>query len=265
MKDSKQIIIVSDIDGTIMDHQYSLYPVMDTINELKSNKIPIVFCTSKTSQEVLKIRAEADINDPYIVENGGAIYSSKNNSFFPFEQYILGKSVNDLLPIFSKISRDINFDLIKFSDLSFNEIHKLTGLNKKNIELAIDREWSVPFLNPPERLKSDLYNSCSKYNVSIYQGNLMSHLVSNNCNKGIAVKTLINISNMNDVKVIALGDSQNDISFLDVADISIVVPGINGINKALKSGVDKGKYIVAPDVNGFGWSKIISRLVLDRF
>jgi len=68
------IWVVSDVDGTLMDHSYDLTPAKDTIKLLQEISIPVILCTSKTASEVKVIRNELNLTDPYIVENGAAIY-----------------------------------------------------------------------------------------------------------------------------------------------------------------------------------------------
>ena len=72
--------IVTDIDGTLMDHNYDLTPALSTIKMLKGNGIPVIPCTSKTAAEVRSLRKEIGLEDPYIVENGGAVYGSKSST-----------------------------------------------------------------------------------------------------------------------------------------------------------------------------------------
>jgi len=55
------------------------------------------------------------------------------------------------------------------------------------------RHWSMPFLNPPSYLEEKI-NICSKkFNVDIFKGNRMSHLLSAKSNKGKAINALKNI------------------------------------------------------------------------
>ena len=74
MIENSSIWVVSDVDGTLMDHSYDLSPAKETIKKLQQLSIPVILCTSKTASEVKVIRKELDLTDPYIVENGAAIY-----------------------------------------------------------------------------------------------------------------------------------------------------------------------------------------------
>ena len=74
MIENSSLWVVSDVDGTLMDHSYDLTPAKETIKKLQKLSIPVILCTSKTASEVKVIRRELDLKDPYIVENGAAIY-----------------------------------------------------------------------------------------------------------------------------------------------------------------------------------------------
>jgi HAD-superfamily hydrolase, subfamily IIB len=74
MIENSSIWVVSDVDGTLMDHSYDLSPGKETIKKLQKLSIPVILCTSKNAFEVKVIRKELNLRDPYIVENGAAIY-----------------------------------------------------------------------------------------------------------------------------------------------------------------------------------------------
>ena len=99
---NSSIWVVSDVDGTLMDHSYDLTPAKETIKLLQKLSIPVILCTSKTASEVKVIRKELNLTDPYIVENGGAIYGeslSKVNG-----EIILGEKYKKLENILRSIS-----------------------------------------------------------------------------------------------------------------------------------------------------------------
>jgi len=67
-------VVFTDIDGTIVDENYSYKGALPALKLLKRKKIPLVFCTSKTRAEIEVYRDELGIKDPFISENGGAIF-----------------------------------------------------------------------------------------------------------------------------------------------------------------------------------------------
>src|SRR4030042_950735 len=73
MKD--RILVFTDLDGTLLDHRtYSFEPARPALRIMRESDIPLIICTSKTRAEVQEIRAALGNIDPFIVENGGAIF-----------------------------------------------------------------------------------------------------------------------------------------------------------------------------------------------
>ena len=66
MIENSSFWIVSDVDGTLMDHSYDLTPAKETIKILQKISVPVILCTSKTAAEVKVIRNELNLTDPYI-------------------------------------------------------------------------------------------------------------------------------------------------------------------------------------------------------
>ena len=259
-KKNQPIWIVTDVDGTLMDHKYDLTPALDTIALLKKNKIPIILCTSKTASEVRQIRSEIGIRDPFIVENGGAIYGYSLDSDSEWE-LILGRNYKELRGILNQISKDIEYELRPLNELKLIEIKELTGLDDEQISLALDRHWSVPFLTPPDQYTDKLVKLKTKYGVNIYKGNRMSHLLDKNSHKGKAINKLKEFLGIKSVYVIALGDSQNDLPLLNAADLAIVIPGINGPNKSLEPELQRENFLLAPQSHAVGWSISINNIL----
>ena len=260
MKNSR-IWIVTDVDGTLMDHSYDLTPAKETIIKLKRLKIPVILCTSKTASEVKVIQNDLGISDPFIVENGAAIYS---NSFREGSwEIVLGESYQKLELILKKLSKDIGFKLIPLNDLSDSEANSLTGLSGNSLTLMRDRHWSMPFLNPPDQLEENLKKLCNKYGVVIFRGNRMSHLLSKNSSKGEAIKKLKEYYENNNVKIIGLGDSPNDLPLLKESDYRVVISGTNGPNKKLLDELDDMDYFISKEPHGIGWQKEVKKILIN--
>ena len=260
MNNKNPIWVVTDVDGTLMDHNYDLTPALETISLLKKKKIPLIPCTSKTSAEVRHLRNQIGINDPFIVENGGAIYGNKKDSQDEWK-IILGKSFNELRLSLDLISKELSYKLTALNDLNYKQIQELTGLKGDSISKAIAREWSVPFLTPPKPYIEKMNQIANKNHLNIYQGNRMSHLLGNGSHKGKALKELKIFMNEPNANVIALGDSPNDIPLLEVAEIAVVVPGPTGPHSCFLQGIEKGDYLLAPYSHSEGWASIVSDLI----
>ena len=259
MINNSKIWIVSDVDGTLMDHFYDLTPAKETITWLQRLGIPVILCTSKTKSEVKIIRDDLNLKDPYIVENGGAIYGEYSDG--KEWKIILGKSYKILEEILNNLSDNINFKLRPLNTLSDDEATNLTGLQGDSLNLMRDRHWSMPFLNPPDTFDEDLKRLCEIYDVDIFRGNRMSHLLSKNSNKGIAIKTLLNKNKNLNVQIIGLGDSPNDLPLLMNSNYKIIISGIKGPNQLLLNQLKGNEFCISKKPHGYGWKEEVYKLV----
>ena len=262
MIENSSLWVVSDVDGTLMDHSYDLTPAKETIKTLQKLSIPVILCTSKTAAEVKVIRQELNLTDPYIVENGAAIYGESLQKVNG--KIILGKKYETLEEILNLISKEIDYKLIPLNNLADSEATELTGLKGNSLTLMRDRHWSMPFLNPPVFLEEKINICCKKFNVNIFKGNRMSHLLSTKSNKGIAINALKEYSNIQNIEIIGLGDSPNDLPLLLNSDIKIVIPGIDGPNLNLLNQLKDFEFILASEPNGYGWKTEINKLINKR-
>ena len=259
MIENSTLWIVSDVDGTLMDHSYDLTPAKETIKLLQELSIPVILCTSKTAAEVKVIRKQLNLTDPYIVENGAAIYGESLNKVNG--EIILGEKYEILENILNNISNEINYDLQPLNNISDQEATELTGLEGHSLELMRDRHWSMAFLNPPVTKEEDINICCKRFNVEIFRGNRMSHMLSINSNKGKAIKALLKYSNNPNIKIIGLGDSPNDLPLLLNSDYKIVIPSPGGPNLKLVNKLKGYEFTIASEPNGFGWKNEINNLI----
>ena len=259
MIENSSLWVVSDVDGTLMDHSYDLTPAKETIKKLQKLSIPVILCTSKTAAEVKVIRKELNLSDPYIVENGAAIYGESLKQVNG--KIILGEKYETLEEILNFISKEIDFKLIPLNNLTDEEATQLTGLKGNSLNLMRDRHWSMPFLNPPSSLEEKINFCCEKFKVAIFKGNRMSHLLSKNSNKGKAINALKKYSNIKNIQIIGLGDSPNDLPLLLNSDIKIVIPGIDGPNLNLVDQLKEFEFTLASEPNGYGWKSEINKLI----
>ena len=259
MIETSSIWVVSDVDGTLMDHSYDLTPARETIKTLQDLSIPVILCTSKTAAEVNVIRKNLNLTDPYIVENGAAIHGESLDKVNG--KIILGEKYEVLEVILKNISEEIDFKLTPLNDISDKDATALTGLKGNSLSLMRDRHWSMPFLNPPDYLEKKIYLSCKNFDVEVFRGNRMSHLLSKNSNKGKAITVLKEYSNNLNVNIIGLGDSPNDLPLLLNADYRIVIPGLEGPNLSLLDKLKGFKFTLASEPNGYGWKNEINKLI----
>ena len=127
-------------------------------------------------------------------------------------------------------------------ELSEAEGQRLLGLGGEALRQAQRRCCSVPFVPPSAEGRRRLEALVQRMGLTVVQGNRMGHLLGPDISKGKALATLKRHLGAEQVKVLALGDSPNDLPLLEVADIAVVVPGPDGPHPALRSGIDAGRF-----------------------
>ena len=252
--------VVTDLDGTLMDHHYDWSVAMDAIRCLQRHGIPVIPCTSKTVEEVLSFRESADLHDPFIVENGGAIYGESATG--ELWRQDLGPSWRQLRPQLADLERELGEPLQALDDLSEMDADRLLGLSGEALQMAQRRQCSVPFVPPklPES-RHRLQVLAEMQQLCVVQGNRMGHLLGAGVSKGRALQTLKQRLGASGVKVLTLGDSPNDLPLLEAGDSAVVVPGPAGVHPELQSAVDEGRFQLAPAPHAEGWSVSVLQLI----
>ncbi len=230
--------IFTDLDGTLLDNNnYSFGDLESFINKIK-DKVEIIYNTSKTFSEVLYLNRKLKINFPFIVENGSCIFFPKgylenkdiNKNFFKYENYfgyrLTNYTSNNFVDFFSNLKNKYNFSF--YSKLEEKKLAKITNLNISEIRRSKKRLFTNPILW--EDTEKNLLNfkidiSLHDKNLKILKGGRFLHILDN-YDKGIALKKfikIINPLNKTSLTTISLGDSENDISMLNITDYSCVI------------------------------------------
>ena len=126
--------VVTDLDGTLLDHSYDWSPAKNLIGQLQQQRIPVIPCTSKTAEEVRGFRAEAGLHDPYIVENGGAVHG-ETPAGEPWE-LPLGPDWMELKPQLQLLQSELGELLRPLDELSAEEGQRLLGLSGEALRQA---------------------------------------------------------------------------------------------------------------------------------
>ena len=92
----------------------------------------------------------------------------------------------------------------------------------------------------------------------------MSHLLSTKSNKGKVINVLKEYSDVQNIEIIGLGDSPNDLPLLLSSNIRIVIPGIEGPNLDLLDQLKDLEFTLASEPNGYGWKNEINKLINKR-
>src|SRR6478672_1342445 len=151
-----QYVVFVDLDGTLLDTGTASWETAATaIQALRTYGIPLILVSSKTRAELEPLRRRLQHQDPFIAENGAAVFVPQGLFTFPLERVRtkasydvieLGMPYHMLRDVLKQIEDAVETPLHGFGDLSVEEIMQITGLSHADAELAGMREYDEPFL-----------------------------------------------------------------------------------------------------------------------
>lgn len=262
-------IIFTDLDGSLLNHDdYSFAEALPAMTMIKESGIPLIITTSKTRREVEVIREEMGIADPFIVENGGGVFSPEGYRNFDFqggqikEGYIvieLGMTYEQIRNFFTRART--RFNARGFGDMSAEEVADLTGLSTGKAELAKSREFTEPFILGSDHDAGALDNLAKSHGMKITRGGRFYHLMGLRQDKGAAVRLVQDMfrRQMGEYMIsVGIGDRENDQPMLQEVDIPVLIPhpGADYSDISSLPGLVKAK---APGARG--WNDVVKRIL----
>jgi len=242
-------VVFTDLDGTLLDFQdYSYQMAEPLVRQLQQQGISVVFCSSKTKAEQQYYRDTLNISDPFIVENGSAIFipkgyfsysvADKLPSLFKlgtegnFEVIVLGESFSAIRAGIEQAREEIDIQLLGYADLSLNEIQEITQLEEGFARRAATRDFSETLLTGVKsgegfRRFQDLLSS---QGLSCVSGGKFHTVMGQGSDKGKAVEVLTQLfaQEFGEVHTVGLGDSANDLPLLQAVDTGYLVQRSDG-------------------------------------
>ena len=226
-----QLIIFTDLDGTLLDHDtYSWQPATPALERLQAAGIPVVLSSSKTAAEIESLREELDNREPYIVENGAAVVLPAPWMGAADDKAIhFGASREVLLSVLQGL-REGGAPFLGFADMSVEQLAEYTGLAPDMAARAQRRHGTEPLLwqGSDEELKA-FEAALAEENLRLVQGGRFYHVMGQ-FDKADGARFLLGKYRERFGKKpvsIALGDSPNDQRMLESADIAVVIRGVN--------------------------------------
>lgn len=235
-------LFVSDLDGTLLnkDSLISSYSISH-LNKMIDEGLLFTVATARSVLGTKRVVGNLKLNLPLIVSNGVKIADFNTNellysNYFSFEDVELMKKISmkyDNYPIvyqtknnidkFYYIDYNISVGKRYYLDCRINDprIEKVNSID----ELFPNNTFYFTFIDTFEALKP-IYEEAKKYFTCIFQKEIYRdeywlEVIPNNCNKGIALKKLKELLNVDEI--IYFGDSLNDVCAFKEANISCAV------------------------------------------
>lgn len=227
-------LVVTDLDGTLLDaHTYDWRPAQPALTALAEAGVPVVVCTSKTRAEVEPLRARLGLTDPFIIENGGAIFTAAG-ALGPdigvprgaYDVIEIGIAHRRLVALLEEASQAATVAVRGWSAMDVEEVAARCEMSLDAARLALSREYDEPFIledrsaGAAERLGAEIALRGGR----MTRGDRFFHILGPH-DKGDAARALIALYDQawGGLITVVVGDAPNDIPMLALADYPIVV------------------------------------------
>lgn len=252
----------SDLDGTLLDRTtYSWEAARGALNRLKRAGFPLVLVTSKTRRELEWWRKRMGNHDPFVAENGGAVYIPAGYFGWPvpgavhrdgYEVLEFGTPYEELVRTLLLASARSGVEVRGFHELSVEDIAERCGMPPEIAALAKEREYDEPF-EPADADEADrLGDEIRALGKRHLPGGRFHHITGDN-DKGRAVRLLTALFRKYDAELVTVGagDAWNDVSMLNVVDLPVLLPSLH----AARIGAAVPRAHLAARPGPCGWSE----------
>ncbi|MFK8050422.1 MAG: HAD-IIB family hydrolase [Halioglobus sp.] len=267
----KKYLVFTDLDGCLLDAEnYEYQEALPTINQLKAIGIPIILCSSKTAEEMHPLWSSLNLDSPFVVENGAAVYiprkhfstkppQAKSEGNFWVQEF--GRDRNELKVLIDKVKTETQFEFKTFSDLGAKGIAELSGLSLPEAAKANTRQFSEPLQWLGNNSQRTLFEEkLSQLGASMSIGGRFV-CVTGNHDKVTATLWLRRQYELEyraeNIQDLAIGDSPNDAAMLEAACTALIIPTAD--RQLLKIDKPPQQTIIGKHSGPLGWSQGVTR------
>ncbi|MGE0624429.1 MAG: HAD-IIB family hydrolase [Pseudomonadales bacterium] len=233
-------LIVTDLDGTLLDDGYPVVDAASAIDNLAASHEDaiIALASSKTPAEMIDLVSHCCADPVLIFENGSGLAWRESvlcrpgsERFADYELECFGLRYADLVAYLRAIRFDHGFPFRGFSDMTPDEVASLTGLGSNAAERARRRLASEPLLWEGNEAELGTFRAeLAEAKLDLVAGGRFLH-VGSHINKGRALARLWRLLRFQfgiHAVTVACGDAPNDLPMMERADHAIVFPARDG-------------------------------------
>jgi mannosyl-3-phosphoglycerate phosphatase len=263
MASKKKFLVLTDLDGTFLDHSYSWDEAKPAMARLRELGLPLVLNSSKTVAEMEDLATELGLQSPLVAENGGLL-AIPNDRTGDYSVQIKGLPRKEILEVAHGLRSQMGYKFEGFADWSDQELAERSGLSIIQSQRSLARLATEPFSwEDSESLRLEFADQLSIRGIRMLRGGRFWHLMgaSDKADGSASVlKYYQELEPDTEWQVIALGDSANDTAMLEAADIAVVIPHSDGAHISPKA----PRVVHAPFPTTKGWNAAILSL-LDEY
>jgi len=262
-------LIVTDLDGTLLNHHdYSYQEALSTLEKLEAHGIPVIINSSKTAAEIEQLRRDLNNQTPFIVENGSGVLIPKSyfemrpegaQEWGDYWEVILGKPRAELIERLKQVPELFHHCYQSYSDSTVEDVMSMTGLSHSEATASMDRRYTEPLKwSDSIATKIEFFNVLRKQHLHHTEGGRFIHLMGQT-NKGSAMTWLARYhakQYKKNIRIVALGDANNDIDMFTAADIAAVIK--SPVNPPPE--FDHSHKIMSTKTGAAGWAEVIESI-----
>jgi mannosyl-3-phosphoglycerate phosphatase len=259
MAGGNQLLVVTDLDGSLLDNSYDWSAALPALDRLRTAGIPLVLNSSKTVEEMLDLAAELDMRPPLVAENGALIALPDPSGAYRTE--LTGPSRAFILEAAHALRKSGGYRFSGFADWTTGQVARCTGLSPAAARRSQLRHATEPILwDDTEARLFEFQNALAVSDIRILRGGRFLHLMGQ-ADKADGMAAVLRKYREahpgTNWTVIALGDSENDRAMLEAADIAVVIPHTEGVRIAPQA----PRMVVAPAPASQGWNAALLELL----
>lgn len=277
--DNKIKIIFSDVDGTLIESAKSANPqasvgLKQSIHQLKNFQIPLILVTGRSSWEAKRYAKIMGAEKAYIIaQQGGEIINPEGKIIY--KNHIQGKDVTKLVNSViafnkahnqnSKVMFLVNGEYYTKDGIKFPHHWQTINSFKSFKDFKSNFSSAKIVLYEPDDKKIKLIQADlqKKFpNINIYRVSYCYLDITNSgATKSNAIKKLAQILNIDLKNAAAFGDSENDISMLNLIKTNggLAV----AVGNAMQPVKDSANFVTLP-VTEDGFSKAVDKILLNN-
>ncbi len=246
------LLVITDLDETLLDKDYQFSAAQPALDALCQAAVPVILNSSKTALECFYWQDRIGLSGPAICENGAALAERVNGQLEYREVHSCARE--QILAVLAR-ARGLGIEFEGFNDWDARTIAANTGLPLKQAALAGQRDFSEP-LRVADADRAALLNLLNEENLSAQQGGRFL-TISGDSDKGRAARMLAD-TYYPDRQLIVLGDSPNDLSMLNGADIAVVIASERQLGMMVEQA---GRVMYTDQAGAKGWNEAILALM----
>lgn len=264
-----KLLVFTDLDGTLLDHHgYAWISAGPALKALKELGYPVIFNSSKTIHEMIRLSEQMGMQYSMIAENGSVVAVRRDEpgidsmSIEQYDKHYFAKPYQQVVEIVKHIRNRSGFHFTGFSDMDAGEISELTGLPLVKAIAASKREATEPVLWSDSDSSLELFREqLAQYGLRLVKGGRFYHVMTP-VDKAYAMKWLLNYYRdrypAESWLTAGLGDSDNDLQMLEAVDFPVLVnnteiiqPDVSHINRLLRTS----------ETGSAGWNQAIFQII----